>query len=70
VHVTGAGDDASVATSKTGQVVEIRTLMEPASTPAGGDTDITLRVYINGDAASVPTAFSALSIRRAPPIRP
>lgn len=38
----------SVATSKAGQAVEIRPIMDPASTPVG--SDILLRAYINGDA--------------------
>jgi hypothetical protein len=36
----------SVATSKTGQQVEIRALMDAAATPSGGD--IALRAYVNG----------------------
>jgi hypothetical protein len=43
-------DTTSVATSKTGQTVEIRPLMDPVFTPI--DSDIALRLYVGGDAAS------------------
>lgn len=46
-HV-GRDASESVATSKTGQAVEIRPLMDPTTTPVGAD--ILLRVYIGGDA--------------------
>lgn len=56
---SGPGSTETVGTSKAGQVVEIRPLMDPASTPVG--SDILLKVYIRGDAVkdAIVTATNA-----------
>lgn len=56
---SGPGSTESVGTSKAGQVVEIRPLMDPAVAPVG--SDVPLKAYIRGDAVkdAVVTATNA-----------
>lgn len=44
----GAAERDGTAVSKSGQQVEIRALMDPTATPAGGD--MAVRVYVRGEA--------------------
>jgi len=43
----GLAQPSAIATSKTGQAVEMRLLVDPTLTPIGGD--VPLRVYVNGE---------------------